>query len=224
MTWSEVQAISGTATATGATGITQAYGSNVTAGNVLVAACIYTSNNQTATFSDSQTNTWTTLGSYHSTSVSGTYAIGFAIAGSSAANTPKCVWGGGTSSTLELYIGEFVPPSGTISQDGAAESTQAATGSPVITPAAGGTGSNDLLINLLGFQSSWTSWGGSWASMGSSQSGDACGYLLNASGSAAPDANCSGTTWASLIVALQASGGGGSSVVGYVPGRMPMGC
>jgi hypothetical protein len=203
--WSYVKGASANVTNAGTTGASVAFGSNVASGNVLVTAAIYASNvTPTWTFSDTQGNGWTQLGQYTDPTTASCMSAGFAIAGSSAADTPKWVNNQATSVTCDIFIGEFVPPSGTISQDGAA-TTAAGTTDPFVTPAGGGSGSNDLVINVLCFAFNWTSWGGAWASMAGAQSGNIAGYLINAAGNSTPNTPTAGNAVASMVVALKAS-------------------
>lgn len=209
--WSLVQApVPVPTTVAGTTGKSLAFASPVTEGNVIVIGALYAESTTapTWTFSDSESNTYTQLGTQLDTNVGAVTAIAFAIADSSAACTPAWVNNQATSTDAEIYVGEFAKPTGTVSQDGAATTATASASTDMVTPAGGGSGSNDLLINMLGFASAWGSWGGAWASMGTPPStGNACGFLLNAAGNATPNAVSSASGVMSLVVALQSVGG-----------------
>lgn len=218
--WALVQAATPvTATAAGTTGVTAAFPGNVTAGNIIVISALYAESTiqPTWTFSDSQTgpsNTYTQLGDQLDTNVGAVTAVAFAIASQSAACTAKWVNNQATSTDAEIYAGEFTAPAGTVvSQDGTATTATASASTDMITPAGGGSGSNDLLINSLGFGNSWGSWGGAWVSMGTPPgTGNAVGALLNAAGNSTPNAVSSASGVMSMVVALLATPSAGPTL------------
>lgn len=231
MAWSVGQVTSTVVSGAGTTGVSKAFTSNVTAGQVIVAAVNYgdsTTNTYTATFSDASANvpSWTQTAVYISTAETVHMVIGFGIAGSSAACTPKVAWSAGTGSQ-ELYIGSFTSPGGTITADGTASKEDSGTGgnqATIVLPAGPGAGASDLLINLASVGNTFGAFAGSWVAMGASQGGDACGYLLNAAGNSTPDWTQSPSgAWACLVLAIQATGAA-ATIASFIPHRMPLGC
>lgn len=213
-------------TAAGTTGISLAFGSNVTAGDVIIAGGSYgNSVSATPTFSDTSSNvtTWNTAGNFAFPSgISFNIALSWGVATTTGPCTPKMTWNSSTSSSLGLFIGDFTPPTGTISQDGSsALQNQTSSTTTVTLPAGPGSGSNDLLINYIGCQGTFTSFSSPWTQVGPSF-GDGCGYVLNSAGSQAANATQSNGTYGSIIIAIQA-GGGGVSTPPFIPHRMPLG-
>jgi hypothetical protein len=209
-----------TASVAGTTGLSLAFGSNVTIGDVVVCCGVWplSTTLTTVTFSDVATTTnvtsWTklngTVGYYSSNETTSIY-IAFGIATRTGPCTPAWTNSATAGAGAEIYIAEFIPPSGTVSQDGTAGSSQAASGAtsgaPVNIAATGTSGSNDLLINYASFGNSFSGFGGSWAQIGT-ENGDWCGYDLNVAGSTQANVYQGSTAaWASTIVALQTSGG-----------------
>lgn len=160
----------------------KAYGSNVTAGHVLTLAsqCPDAGALLGASVSDSQGNSWT-MSKTRSVQENATQLIAWAVAKTTGANTASVIYNNVTSATGEIYLGEFAPPSGTASQDGTFAFAEAATGSVITTPAGPGTGSNDLLINLVSCGANFTSYNGVWQTIGTT-SGDGSGYSMNSAG------------------------------------------
>lgn len=213
MPWSAVSAnqVSATGIVTGTTGITVALAQNAVVHHILVAGVTSTAQTVAHTFSDTQGNTWTTSATFNATDPGDGIAVGWTVVKSSAADTIKVVAATGSSTEFDLFVGEFIPP-GTVSADGSVTTAQNTTGSNIITPAGGGTHSGDLVVNVLAFGNNWSSWGGSWVSMGPAQNGNAAGYLLNASGSATPNANQgASSSWGSIVLALQSTVAAGSA-------------
>ena len=200
----------------GTTGISLPFASNggaVTAGDVIAVASLWFQSSGTSftpTFTDTSSNvtTWNTTGNFsHSVAINGDVAISWGIATSTGACTPKVVWSDASAGDLELYIGDFVSPGGTVSQDGALAVSDNTSNATCIVPAANGVGASDLLINMMGFGTAANTVVAPWVALGPAQ-GDQAAYLLNGAGNATPDQTQTGTaTFVSIILALSAAGG-----------------
>jgi hypothetical protein len=213
MPWSvDGTPISSTGTVVGTTGSSQAYGGAITAGDVVAAASLWfiggDTNTYTPTFTDTAGNvaSWTTS-SFHGTvlSTSINIAIAWGIATTTTAPVAKVTWNTGTSGTIEIYLGCFTAPAGTVAADGAAATADVATGATVNTPAGNGAGASDLLICMAGLGGSSSGAAGSWVNMGASQ-GDQAAYALNVAGNTVPNIPQTGGGWESIVIALQVSG------------------
>lgn len=219
--WANAQVKSTKVTTTEATGVALAFDSNVTGGQVIVAAGLATGSvEQFPTFTDTSGNvtSWSTpVDAFLLAGVVATVAISWGLATADAACTPKCTWGTDnvTNLTEELYIGAFDHPAGTPVADGT-PTVDSSTGphgqaANIQWPAGGGSDSNDLLVNITGFAGSFSSFPASpvqWTGMGTQQ-GDGCGYILNVPGNTSPNVTQDGTKdWVGTTIAIKVSGGG----------------
>ena len=208
--WSVAQTNSLGTFATGANGASVAFATNVTAGQLIVAAILFTSpTNATPTFSDTTGNvtSWTAAKSYEPVAGSN-FAVGFGLAHVTGPCTPKCVWSGGAKQSGVIAIGAFNQP-GALTVDGTATSVSITSVTTWTTPVGPGTQSNDLLIWMGGAYTpvGTPTYGGGWVQLGSTaDTGRNVAYLLNAPGNSAPNMTFSGAaTGASFIWAISAA-------------------
>lgn len=221
--WSNVksQNTSGTSNVQ-SVGLSLAYSSNVTAGNVLVAGLqvVGPVSSINPTISDTQTNAWTVMGSlFANTSTTVQQAAAFCIARTTATPTVTVTWNINSSLLQEIYLYEFVSPGGTVSQDGTALQANGTTGTTITSPAANGSGTNDCLISVAGSGAAVNGYAGGWTANLCSD-GNGSGYLLNQPGNSTPDwTQSSAGLWISYIVALQPA-----APAPFFPHGLPTGC
>jgi hypothetical protein len=151
-----------------------------------------------------------------------THIIAWGFLAGTGANTVTITWSAGTTSYTAYaeFTGASVSGS---TQDGTGQSTTGSAATSTVLPNITTTGSDDLLINYVWANSGFTSFGGSWSTaVASGLTG--LGYQADvAAGTYPASATFASSTFGSLSVAFKAASSG-PSVVGYVPGRMPMGC
>ena len=190
-----------------------AFTGNPTQGDVIVCgAYVYDGTGSTTyapTFSDLSSNvtSWNSAGNtFRDSNVGSNITVGWGVATGSGPCTPKVVWNTGTTSVdVIVWILDVVPPAGTPAQDGSTTMGYF-TDANVTQPAGGGSGNNDLLINVIGVPGELTNTPNSpWTLCDSIQSGNAMVYALNSAGNTAPNWTGSGSKYQCVVVAIKAA-------------------
>jgi len=207
------------------TGLSTAFASNVTAGDVVVATSLFlTTGASTPTFSDTSSNvtSWNSTGQQIASGASISLASAWGVATATGACTPKVVWSGGATAIMELFGGEFSTPGGPVTQDGALAFVNQVASVTSMAVTANGTQPNGLLVVMFGCGATFGAFTGAWVAMGASV-GDDAGYLLNAAGNSTATATQSPAGgYGALVIALTTTGGAAVARPA-VPRRMPIG-
>lgn len=196
-------------TIAGTTGLTLGLGATTTVGQVVVASDGIVGSGQTPTITDSASNvlSWTTVTQNGSTN-GVTSSIAWGVATITTAPNITFKWSGATSAAQWLFIGSFTTPGGTISADGSATYVDSSPAATIVTPAGGGTGASDLVINNVTASGAWTSTGSPWVSFtASAQLGNMTAYAINVAGNQTPNMTCNSAGNSSLVIALQPPAG-----------------
>lgn len=228
MAWTRVQNKNGSHNTTDDT-LAVAFDSNITSGNLLIAAVLSANSGKTFTFSDSQSNTWTVVenGNVRAPSI----ALAYTIAGSTGANTVTATRTDDSDAFIMEILEYSEPAVSPLDQNSYSNGfSSSVTGVQITT-----TEDNELLINLFGGQAAasaanYTPDSGDWVQLRESDLTSRRFELFEQLDKATGTYNTNGTlpgnrNWNSIIASFKqaAGGGGGSSTDGFYYYRMMQG-
>lgn len=143
-------------TASNGTNVSQAFGSNNTAGNMIVAAVTWFGSGGTVTCSDTQGNTYATVRVEHDSTENQSLGVCYALNVSAGANTVTGTFSGGTSGFRAITVSEF---SG-VATTGAVDAQAGVGGSSGTNPSSGAAATSqdgDLIYGVV-MDTAGTNW------------------------------------------------------------------